>query len=214
MGKTEARAPSPGGPQPGLSPDLAANPSPPAPQPPRDPQTFRPTMGTQGWNALLLLGTWSQSRGLSQEPPTPSPSPLPHHSWGGDCSTGDWASRACLAKIPGTFSTQGLNPSLLGLLHGQAGSLPPCHPLSPVVWSLCSLSHVCCDPVDCSPPGSSVPGDSPGKNAGVGCHFLLQGISPSQGWNPGVPHCRRILYHLSPQGSPRSHYLYHTWKNQ
>ena len=31
-----------------------------------------------------------------------------------------------------------------------------------------------CDPVDCSPPGSSVHGDSPGKNTGLGCHFLLQ----------------------------------------
>ena len=33
-----------------------------------------------------------------------------------------------------------------------------------------------CDPMDCSPPGSSVHGDSPGKNTGVGCHFLFQGI--------------------------------------
>ena len=36
----------------------------------------------------------------------------------------------------------------------------------------------------CSPPGSFVYGDSPGKNTGVGCHALLQGIFPSQGWNP------------------------------
>ena len=39
--------------------------------------------------------------------------------------------------------------------------------------------------------------DSPGKNAGVGYHFLLQGIFPIQGSNPGLPHCREILYHLS-----------------
>ena len=38
-----------------------------------------------------------------------------------------------------------------------------------------------CDPMVHSPPGSSVHGDSPGKNTGVGCHFLLQGIFPSQG---------------------------------
>ena len=38
-----------------------------------------------------------------------------------------------------------------------------------------------CNPVDCSPPGSSVHGDSPGKNTGVGCHALLQGIFPNQG---------------------------------
>ena len=41
-----------------------------------------------------------------------------------------------------------------------------------------------CDLVDCSPPGSSVHGDSPGKNNGVGCHALLQGIFPTQGSNP------------------------------
>ena len=38
---------------------------------------------------------------------------------------------------------------------------------------------------------------APGKNAGVGCHFLLQGIFPTQGSNPGLPHCRQILYSLS-----------------
>ena len=37
--------------------------------------------------------------------------------------------------------------------------------------------------MDCSPPGSSVPGDSPGKNTGVGCHALLQGIFLTQGLN-------------------------------
>ena len=45
--------------------------------------------------------------------------------------------------------------------------------------------------------------DSPGKNTGVGCHALLQGIFPTQGSNPSLPHCRWILYHLSHQGSPR-----------
>ena len=57
-------------------------------------------------------------------------------------------------------------------------------------------------PVDCSPAGSSVHGDSPGKNTGVGFYTLLQGIFPTQGSNPGPPHCRQILYHLSHQGSP------------
>ena len=40
------------------------------------------------------------------------------------------------------------------------------------------------------------PWDSPGKNTGVGCHALLQGIFPTQGSNPGLPHCKRILYQL------------------
>ena len=43
--------------------------------------------------------------------------------------------------------------------------------------------------------------EEPGKNAGVGCHVLLQGIFPNQGSNPGLPRCRWILYQLSHQGS-------------
>ena len=46
------------------------------------------------------------------------------------------------------------------------------------------------------------PGNSPGKNTGVGCHALLQGIFPTQGWNPGLLPYRQILYCLSHQGSP------------
>ena len=46
------------------------------------------------------------------------------------------------------------------------------------------------------------PWDFPGKSTGVGCHFLLQGIFLTQGSNPGLPHCRQMLYHLSHQGSP------------
>ena len=69
---------------------------------------------------------------------------------------------------------------------------------------LCWVTQPCltlCKPVDCSPPGSSVYGDSPGKNTGVGCHALLQGIFPTQVSNPGLPHGRWILYYLSHQGS-------------
>ena len=36
----------------------------------------------------------------------------------------------------------------------------------------------------------------------MGCHFLLQGIFPTQGSKPGLPHCRQMLYHLSLRGSP------------
>ena len=45
------------------------------------------------------------------------------------------------------------------------------------------------------------PWDFPGKSAGVDCHFLLQGIFPTQESNPGLPLCRQTLYHLSHQGS-------------
>ena len=70
---------------------------------------------------------------------------------------------------------------------------------------LCFVAQSCltiCNPMDCSPPGSSVHGDSPGKNTGVGCHVLLHGIFPTQGLNPGLPLCMQILCHLSHQGSP------------
>ena len=70
---------------------------------------------------------------------------------------------------------------------------------------LCLVAQSCptlCDPMDCTSPGSSVHGDSLGKNTRVGCHALLQGIFPSQGSNPGSLHCRLILYRLSHQGSP------------
>ena len=43
--------------------------------------------------------------------------------------------------------------------------------------------------------------DFPGKNAGVGCHFLLQEIFLTQGFNLGFPHCRQKLYHPYHQGS-------------
>ena len=54
------------------------------------------------------------------------------------------------------------------------------------LWSCPTL----CDPKDCCPPASSVRGDSPGKNTGVGCHALLQGIFPTQRSN------LRLLCHL------------------
>ena len=51
------------------------------------------------------------------------------------------------------------------------------------------------------PRGRYSPWNSPGQNPGVGSLSLLQGIFPTQGLNPGLPHCRRILYQLSHQGS-------------
>ena len=58
------------------------------------------------------------------------------------------------------------------------------------------LSQSCltfCNSMDCSPPGSSVHGDSPGKSAVVDCHSILKGIFPSHSSNPGLQHCRWIF---------------------
>ena len=87
----------------------------------------------------------------------------------------------------------------------QKGSSPP-PPPAPALCVLCLVTQSCptlCDPMDCSPPGSSVHGDSPGKNTGVGCHALLQGIFPTWGSNPDLLHCWQIIHCLSHQGSPK-----------
>ena len=76
-----------------------------------------------------------------------------------------------------------------------------------------TITQLCltlCDPMDS-------PRSSPGKNTGVGSLSLLQGIFPPQGSNPGLPHCRRILYKLSHKGSvvadPSETIVYVTWKD-
>ena len=57
------------------------------------------------------------------------------------------------------------------------------------------------------PRGLYSPWNSPGHNTGVGSLSLLQGIFPTQGSNPGLSHCRRILYQLNYRGSPNSIWL-------
>ena len=69
-------------------------------------------------------------------------------------------------------------------------------------WS-CSVVSNSLEPHGLWPTRLLHPWDSPGKSTGVGCHCLLQGIFPTQGSNPGFPHCRQTLYHLSCQGSPK-----------
>ena len=54
-----------------------------------------------------------------------------------------------------------------------------------------------CNPMDC-------PWNSPGQNTGVGSLSLLQGMFLTQGSNPGLSHCRQILYQLSHKGSART----------
>ena len=56
----------------------------------------------------------------------------------------------------------------------------------------------------CDPHELYSPWNSPGQDTGVGSVSLLQGIFPTQGLNPGLPHCRQILYQLSHKESPES----------
>ena len=82
--------------------------------------------------------------------------------------------------------------------------VPMCNVLKVLVIQSCPTFW---DPMDYSPPGSSVHGILQAKiletqNTKIlenGCHSLLQGIFPTPGSNPGLPLCRQILYHLSHQ---------------
>ena len=101
------------------------------------------------------------------------------------------------------FPTQGSNPQSLTSLALAGSSLPLEPPRKSHLTSMGVLfSQSClilCSPMDCSLPDSSVHWDSPGKNTGVGGHSLLHRISPTQGSNPGLPHCRKVLYCLNHQ---------------
>ena len=149
-----------------------------------------------------------------------------------DCSTPGFPVIHCLPELAQTHIHWRVMPSNHHILCHPLLLLPsifPCikvfsnesalHIWWPKYWSfsfsispsneccvLCLVAQSCqtpCNPMDCSPPGSSIHGDSPGKNTGMGCHALLQGIFPTQGLNPGLPHYKQILYHLSHQGSLR-----------
>ena len=78
---------------------------------------------------------------------------------------------------------------------------------------VCLVAQSCptLQPVDCSPPGFSVHGDSPGKNTGVYCHALFGSIFSTEGSKPGLLHCGWILYHLSHQGSPKKGWIGLIW---
>ena len=89
-------------------------------------------------------------------------------------------------------------PSAGGLLVPRPGIKPMSPALvgrflnigPPALYLVAQSFWTLCDPMDCSPPGSSVHGDSPGRNTGVGGHTLLQAIFPTQGLNLGLLHCR------------------------
>ena len=114
----------------------------------------------------------------------------------------------------------------------------------PQKWKESEVAQLCptlCDPMDCSLPGSSVhgisrqgywsglpfpsPGDLPDSGIEPGsptlqadalpsCHFLLQGIFPTQESNLGLPHCRQTLYHLSHHGRLPNPLLMAMWRGK
>ena len=107
---------------------------------------------------------------------------------------------------PGDFIDPGIKPMSPVSPALQTDSLPTKPPGKPTCcWSKVKWSRsVVSDslwPHGLQPTRLLSPWDSPGKSTGVGCHFLLQGIFPTQGSNLGLPHHRQTLYRLSYQGT-------------
>ena len=103
----------------------------------------------------------------------------------------------CCALFQGIFPTQGSNPNLLHLLHWPVGSLPLVPPgMANLLQSCLTLWSY-----ELQPTRLLCLWDFPGKNTGVDCHDLLQGIAPIHGSNLchfcllHLLHCRWILYH-------------------
>ena len=111
---------------------------------------------------------------------------VPRHHWS--------LSHSCWFELP-SLCVQA--PNLIGfLLQGRAAS--ESHSvLSDSLW----------------PHGPYSPWNSPGQTIGMGSLFLLQGIFPTWGTNPGLPHCRQILSQPSYKGSPLLYQLSHRRSN-
>ena len=102
---------------------------------------------------------------------------------------------------PGDLPNSGIEPRSPEL---QADSLPaksPGKPKTEQKYTQRDRSMLSCDRLFATL--WTVARQAPGKNTGVGCYALLQGLFPTQGSNPGLLHCRTILYHLS-QETPQA----------
>ena len=113
-----------------------------------------------------------------------------------------WPSAFFMVQLSHPYMTTGKTTALTRLNFASSNRYIS-DTLIPVLCLVIQLCPTRGNPMDCSSPGSSVHGDSPGKNTGVGCHALLQGIFPTQGSNPGLAHCRQI-----PSEQPRKPCIY------
>ena len=107
--------------------------------------------------------------------------------------TRDWNHAFCIRALTGEFFTTSTTWEA------------PQSTMSCVVLFLVTQPYpTLCNPMDCSQPGFSVHGDSPGNNTWVGCHALLQGIFPTHRLNAVLPHCRVDYLPSEPQGKPKN----------
>ena len=119
-------------------------------------------------------------------------SPPAHQAW-------IWNSLYAVGTGPEcTFITVCCKPDVPTKKKPQAGSERLPYSQSPLKVKVAQLSPTLCDPMDYYSPWNHS-----GQNTGVGSLSPLQVIFPTQGSNPGLLHCKRILYHLNHRGSPR-----------
>ena len=120
---------------------------------------------------------------------------------GGNGNNGDLLQKVPCRQCPQPFSSSLLTHASAGAswtLTSKSGSVS-CGVTAPFSWVLACTRFCLCPPRVCFPSPGEVPiwatwfagmAHTPGQNPGVGCHALLQGIFPTQGSNPGLPHCR------------------------
>ena len=111
---------------------------------------------------------------------------LEHILW---CSLGQWKQLTKEMDFPNGFQ----NPQWILSISA-----------SPFITPVCGCAQLCaafCNPMNCSTPGSSVHGIFLSKNTGMGCYFLLQGISLTQGSKTSL----LSLLHWQVDSSPLSH---------
>ena len=113
-----------------------------------------------------------------------------------------------LSLLQGIFPTQGSNPGLLNcrwILYQLSHKGSPNNPRDITKCGGGLVPKPCstlCNPMDCSPPGSSAHGLSQARILEWVSHSLLHGILLTQGSSPGLPHCRQMVYCVSHQGNP------------
>ena len=159
------------------------------------------------WVLLVACGIWLSDQGLNPGPCLQSDTGPPGKAL---C---EFFKQAFSFEICiDSHAVAGHNAAKQGALSRTLGTG---YPVSRTVTS-CSVSRpVVSDslrPHGLWPARLLCPWDSPGKNTGEGGHSLLQGIFPTQGSNPGLLHCRQILYRLSYREDPVT--SYHTLMSQ
>ena len=133
-------------------------------------------------------GGWPSKLSVSSQLPCRHPTlPVAGRAWA------SWLVAAWLQALPLPFPVSGLR---------MAFSVPGVHLWTPDTPGECVSKSLSVEFHSSPPHGLHSPWNSPGQNTGVGGLPLLRGIFPTQGSNPGLPHCRRIFYHLSHQGNP------------